>query len=709
MLRNLNLKAVYRTEEDNILEDFYLPALSVANSYDRAVGFFSAAMLSYAAKGLSAFVRNDGKMRLIIGCELEAEDEQAIREGYEVRDVAERVGVRIVRAIENVDDALFSRRLEALSWLVASGRLDIKVAMRKKGMYHEKIGIIRDAEGDAIVFQGSANESVSALVPDFNFESINVFPCWREELSPHFTPYLSGFEKLWENRSRNTIVVQFPDAARQKLLKIAQNCRVPTPELEIELASDGIASGREPGDGPRLPKVLSGGMFEMRAHQLESLRAWKSHAFQGILAHATGSGKTITAIYGAVRVFEATEALALGISVPYQNLADQWVAALQQFNIVPIRCYMAREVWQSQFSLRCTLFREGSTKFICFVVVNRTLCTPEFQEILQGIPGRALMWVGDECHHHGTLKLANALPQQARMRLGLSATPEHYVDSEATERLKDFYGDIVSQFTLEEAIKAKVITPYRYFVVAVDLTESEVDAYREISGRISKLAAMRQVGDVEICGDEQLKTLLAKRSRLLGTASGKVIALQRLLGQLDTFSFTLFYCGDGSTEDEDTGELLRHVDQVSSCVYERGVRCAHFTARETREERERLLDSFRLGQLDALVAIRCLDEGIDVPACRTAFLLASSRNPKQFIQRRGRILRRAEGKDCATIYDFLVRFPDDLFSADVYERQLVQAELKRVAEFARLATNAGEAVRDLLPLLKRCDLAHLLV
>ena len=201
MLRELNLKAVYRSESDNILKEFYIPALSTSVKYDRAVGFFSASMLSYAAQGLSAFINNGGQMRLIIGGALEPEDEQAMREGYELRILVEKFGQHIIHTIENTNDSIFYRRMELLSWLVASGSLEIKIAFRKKGMYHEKIGILTDAEGDKVVFQGAANETASALLPDYNFESINVFQCWRNEFQDHFMPYIVGFEKLWNNKS----------------------------------------------------------------------------------------------------------------------------------------------------------------------------------------------------------------------------------------------------------------------------------------------------------------------------------------------------------------------------------------------------------------------------------------------------------------------------------------------------------------------------
>lgn len=709
MLRDLRLKAVYRTDEDNILEDFYIPALSVAVSYQRAVGFFSAAMLSYAAQGLSAFVQNQGKMQLIVGGELDADDEDAMRKGYDARAISERLDLKVLQIVDSIADALCYRRLEALSWLIATGRLDIKIALRRRGMYHEKIGVIRDADGDAIVFQGSANETAFAILPDFNFESINVFPCWREEYSAHFTPYLRGFERLWDNQSPGTQVIDFPEASKRRLIKIAEKCRVPSPEVEITLANPTIALDGESGveAHPTVPSLLDGIPFAMRAHQLQALNSWKASSFRGIFAHATGSGKTIAAAYGAIRLFEATRRLALVISVPYQNLADQWVRVLSQFRISAIRAYGSRGEWYAQTSERLSLFLADAAPFLCIVVVNRTLQSDDFQRKLASIPGEHLMWVGDECHHHAGRGLASALPQHAQMRLGLSATPEHYVDDTATSRLKGYYGEIVSEFTLADALGAGVIAPYDYHVSAVSLNESETEAYLDLSRQISVVAG--RTGASEDSDDDRLRALLMRRARILGGAGEKLIVLRRLLEGRPPHPFALFYCGDGSTEDEDTGDAMRDIERVSELLYGLGWKCSRFTARESRDDREKLLSAFRIAALDALVAIRCLDEGIDVPACRTAYLLASSRNPKQFIQRRGRILRKSEGKNHATIFDFVVRLPPGKFDPSPLERRLVAGELARVAEFARLSRNSADSVRSLMPLLKEYDLAHALV
>lgn len=713
MLRDLGFRPVYRTDEDNLLEDFYIPALKASFRYDRAVGFFSAGMLSIAAQGLSALIENDGTMRLIIGGELDEPDFRAIEEGYELLNISARFGIQIARTIDNIEDALFQRRLEALSWLVGSGRLAIKIALKQRGMYHEKIGILTDKADDKVVFVGSANETVSALLPDFNFESINVFEYWRPELKPHCDPYMIGFEKLWANRAKRTHVIDFPEAAKEKLVKIAKRARVPSPAIETELwnqlRAQNEASELRPSSLPSIPHLFAGEPFQIFPHQRQALEAWRANQLTGILALATGAGKTVTSIYGAVRIFEATQRLFVVIAVPYQNLADQWIEVLRQFMITPVPCYANREVWFGRLSELVTLFQTGAVTFACAVVVNRTLQSPDFQSMLKQIPGDAMLWIGDECHHHASPGLIAALPVQARSRLGLSATPEHYLDVDGNNRLTKYYGPVIYSYGLAEALKDQVLTPYYYYPVLVELTDRETEQYEMLTARISVLAAQRGMTDLETASDTQLQLLLFQRARLLGAASNKLVKLDKILSTRDPQPLTLFYCGDGSVEDDDSDESIRQIDAVSPLLHDRGWRNAHFTSRESRDERRAILDHFRVGDIDALVAIRCLDEGIDIPACRLAFILASSRNPKQFIQRRGRILRKSPNKQFAEIYDFLVVSPEGAMQNSQLERNLFVSELKRVAEFARLATNAGDVAHELSPVLSKYDLQHHLV
>jgi superfamily II DNA or RNA helicase len=710
MLKSRSWKGVYRSDADNLLEDFYFPALMESVSYDRAVGFFSAAMLSYAAQGISALIENGGSMRLIFGGEIDAAEAEAIASGYEQKHLAEKLGKAILSQIDSLSDALANQRLAALSWLVANGHLDIKLALKRRGMYHEKIGIFGDAAGDSLIFQGSANETVYALLPDFNFESINVFPSWRPELTDHFQPYLDGFERLWRNQTKDTLVIDFPEAAKERLIKISiQSKRPPSVSVELDiwrkLTQPPPDEPTQASSLPTIPVSFRGAAFEVMSHQRAALNAWKSHDLQGILAMATGSGKTVTSIYGMVKLFEQTKRQFLIVAVPYQTLADQWVDELAIFNIFAIRCYESSAIWADRLSYSISAFEIGALNFCCCVVVNRTLESPAFQERLKRIPSSALAFIGDECHHHAAPGLNAALPTNARYRLGLSATPKHYFDDQRTDSLIKYYGPVVYEYGLSEALRDGVLTPYKYFVHFVDLSDAESEEYLDLTVKISKLAAGAKVDDLVDPADGQLKMLLFRRARLLGNAENKIVVLKELLEGLPVSAFHLFYCGDGSVENDDD-ELVRQVDLVSKALFDRGWNVSHFTSRESRDARRQILDNFKIGVIDGLVAIRCLDEGVDVPDCRVAYILASSRNPKQFIQRRGRILRRAANKESAVVHDFVVRLPDDGGGADSPSRRLLIAELGRVAEFGGLAMNRSDVYQTLKPTLIQYDLEH---
>ena len=717
MLRALQYRAVYKSDLDNILEDFYLPALSVASSYDRAVGYFSASTISYAAQALSSFVKHGGQIRLILGAFSDEADIEAVKQGYRQRELAEQLGAEMLGHIESVSDELFQNRFETLSWLVAHGRLEVKIALRERGMYHDKVGIVTDAAGDKIVFSGSANESTHALLPAFNYESINVFPSWRPELADYVAPHIQSFDRLWRNESPATAVLDIPTAVKERLIAVSRALTY-TPDPEIEAAIAARIRGKIQGTAstttskPREPKAINGQPFKMRPHQIEALEAWKAKGdFQGVFDLATGAGKTITAIHGIVKLSEKIDGLACVIAVPYQNLADQWIDILSAFNIYPVRCYVSRANWEDKLRMVIHELIMDSRKFAAAVVVNRTLKTTEFQECLRRIPGNRLLWIGDECHHHTSRAYEGFLPEQARYRMGLSATPEHYLDEERNERLSAFYGEVVFRYTLRQAIEDKVLTPYLYRPHLVELTLNEAENFINLSEQIGRLLA-RQGGDGGGLSP-QLTGLLLRRARLIGSAANKMTALRAALDGVKPTQHTLFYCGDGSVESdegEDDGQDhgQRQVEAVSTLLDRSGWDVSRFTSRESRKERDSILENFRLGIIDAMVAIRCLDEGIDVPACSTAYILASARDPRQFVQRRGRILRRSPGKTLAIIHDFIVVLPEPYVDESGHAKRLIKSELARVAEFSSLSDNRTDSYELLAPTLKRYDLEHLI-
>lgn len=724
MLRDVSVKGVYKSDQDNILEDFYFPALSIASTYDRAVGFFSGSTLSYAAQALSTFVSNGGKIRLILGAFSDARDIEAVKRGEQLKETAARLGQEFLEEIEQANDPLFAERFQTLAWLVAHGRMEIKIALRAHGMYHDKVGIITDADGDAFVFAGSANESAHALLPTHNYESIDVFPTWKPELAEYFQTHQESFERLWANKSRGTAVLDMPTAIREKLLDVAKSIvSPPDPEREAAIArrihDDLFAEDAGPRSmEPMLPETINGFPFEIRDHQREALNAWREKgAFVGIFDLATGAGKTITAVYGIVQMAKSIQGLTTVIAVPYQNLADQWCDILEQFNIHPVRCYVSRESWYDELQQTVHDIQLGARAFAAIVVVNRTLKNADFQDALSRIPGKQLLWIGDECHHHASESYESYLPETAAYRIGLSATPEHYLDEARNARLSAFYGNIVYTYSLAEAIEDEVLTPYDYFPTIVELTSQEATEFVDISNEVARLFAREAGAKTPSVG---LKALLMKRARIVGSAHNKIPALIDLLDGKRRQQHTLFYCGDGTVDlsldfddeddadSEDIGFAGRQIEVVSQVLDQKGWRVSRFTSREPRKERASILECFKIGLIDGMVAIKCLDEGIDVPACSTAYILASSRDPRQFIQRRGRILRRSPGKDAATIYDFIVVLPSGMHDESGHARKLIQAELRRVAEFSALARNSAATYGVLRSTLQEYDLEHLI-
>lgn len=715
MLKDLNIKEVYNSEDDNILEDFYIPVLQNAVSYDRAVGYFDAKVLTSAARGLASFVENDGYIRLIVGATLDEDEYKAISLGYSQREVLERLEIRFDRELKAYSDDLFLNQLNTLTWFIKNKKLDIKIALRKGGIYHEKVGIIRDKNTDFLVFQGSANETNNALTP-FNYESINVFKSWLPEFKGHIEPHVKKFETLWNDKARNTRVIDFTQIAKNLLTKKIGEPYKPSLGRELELWQHYVDSDYEAFDfkGPRVPEKIYGNKFELRDHQTNALNEWKNNNFRGLFELATGAGKTITAIYGAVKMFESRKKLLLVISVPYQALADQWVDNLRVFNINPILCYGGELRWHANLKEKLIDFQTGLTNFMSVVVVDATLSskTKTFYNLIdslgEGIKNHFL-FVGDECHHHGATVINKCLPENANLRIGLSATPDRGEDDqEGNDNLKNYYGATVAKYTLEDALRDDVLTPYDYHLIDVTLTPEECEKYIELSKKISRLYAASR-GNVD-GNNNALNILFNKRARLINGCKNKPIELKKLLSEMPPIFHSLFYCAEGKLDDSDLidedDEGLKQIELISKILHELNWKSSRFTADEDKLTREAILKNFKDKNIHSLVAMKCLDEGIDVPACSTAFILASSKKPRQFVQRRGRILRKSKGKEKAVIYDFFVTLPIDRVDDGGIERKLLISELARINEFSGLSLNKGDAYKKIEPYLIKNDLVH---
>ena len=687
MFKDLELNEEYRSDDADIIAEFYIPCLSRATLYRRAVGYFTSNSIHAAMRGIANFIENDGRMQLIASPQFSREDIDAIEKGY--RDKEELAHKRINESIpDKLPDGAGKTQWECLAWMVSTGKLDIKVALShtlvSAGIYHEKLGIFSDASGNYVAFSGSANETSGGLVS--NFETIDVFTSWRDPSRAQRK--LENFERLWSNKTKKVEIMEFPEACRNKILKL-------TPAFAPKPHPTGISQVARFS----LPKSIS-----LRDYQKAAVNNWLNARGRGVMQMATGAGKTITGL-SAAQVMHSNGNLDLLLIVcPYQHLVTQWAEECRGFGLSPILCFKSKNYWMPLVSKALASMDDTGKAPTTLIVTTSTFISEPFQSRLKHFPSKSMI-LADEVHNMGAGTIRKCLPDSITLRLGLSATPERWFDDEGTAALYEYFGPVLKPiFSLKDALDCKALCPYFYYPILVPLTEEEAREYLQLSKRIAQLSGRSE--DTE--GSSAAERLLIERARLVATAEGKQNALREIISKDPEFKNYLFYCGDGTIEGDD-GEMQRHVDSVVRLLSgEFNARVAKFTSENSMDERHQLLQSFAKEDLQGLVAIRCLDEGVDVPSTRTAVILASSTNPRQFIQRRGRILRQSPetGKKDAIIYDMVV-FPPESETLTNAERTLVRKELVRHAEFAMLAKNAAQAKQTLWPLKERFHLTDI--
>jgi len=442
--------------------------------------------------------------------------------------------------------------------------------------------------------------------------------------------------------------------------------------------------------------------IEPRPYQQQAIQQWVETGGKGTLHMATGTGKTITALLTAAQVADSLDqGLLLVVTVPYQHLVDQWAAELAAFDVDPVLAYQSRADWQPRLERELLEFNHGSRSLSVVVSTHRTLSMDPAQQTLQRANG-AVMIIADEVHHLGAEQMRRGLSKEFDFRLGLSATPERWYDEDGTRALRQYFGETVFEYGLSQAIESGSLCEYYYVPHIVELAAEEVEEYQRLTEKIGRLSASSS-DDVALEDNPALQQALFKRARLIGTARNKLDVLIDLLKQESEVSHTLVYCSDGSTS-VDPNEGERHVDATTKQIRaETDLTVKQFTARESQSEREELLSQFEDGDIDILTSIRCLDEGVDIPATKNAYVLASTSNPRQYVQRRGRILRTHPSKDFAVIHDFItvpsVNGLPAFLSGKEYEadRRLIENELERVSTFADAARNHPDADVDGIP------------
>ena len=686
-LKEVIIKKEYRSLLDNVAKEFYIPLLQKAVLYKRAVGFFSSSVLIEISKGILGLVKNAGKIQLIASPYLSDEDVEAIKNGYSRREIVRKAALRELKEPRN---AFQEERLNFLANLIADGILDVKIAItdtgNKIGMYHEKVGIIEDSEGNKVAFSGSMNESANALLA--NYETIDVYTSWSDD-KDRVESKEKAFDLIWNNNESNIKTIEFEDIGEDFIKRYKRN----TIDYKEYSINENDCDDIEEWKFFKVPDEV-----DFYDYQKDAIDAWIKNSCCGIYDMATGSGKTYTALGSITKLSQMlNEEIAVVIVAPYQHLVEQWVEDINNFNVNPIVAYSYRgQKWRQYFIDAVNAYNIGARKNFCIITTNATFASDDFQNILNKFK-KNFCFIVDEAHNFGATKLSSLLPKKARYRLALSATIERHRDEEGTVCLRKYFGKTCISFSLKDAINKGFLTSYYYHPIIVYLSPEELEDYNEITKKIIKMGGITKEN---LEKNKNLELLLIKRARIVAGCKSKVDKLLDVIKPFKDDSYILVYCGATKYDNEDISddEDIRQIDEVSNRLYgDLGMKVRKFTSSESKEERIEIKRMFATGrELQVITAIKCLDEGVNIPAIKTAFILASSTNPKEYIQRRGRVLRKFEGKEYAEIFDFItlprplsrVRFcsPDE----KSYDLSLVRKEFTRMIDFADTARNKFE-------------------
>ena len=703
--QELDIKKEYRSLLDSVAKDFYIPLLSQAVKYQRAVGFFSSSCLVEISKGISELAKNGGKIQLVASPYLSDEDVEAIKSGYAMRDQVVKEAIR--REMTEGKTPFEKARLNLLANLISDGVLDIKIAFTedsdRMGMYHEKMGIITDAKGNRVAFAGSMNESATAMT--LNYEAVDVFCSWKGE-EDRVIAKENAFTSIWNDTEPNIKIIDFPELKQEIIEKYKRS--VPDFEIDKKEYSSNIDTvlhtdlGTHTEYCPKFPE-----WFKLYDYQNEAITEWQKRNYRGIFDMATGTGKTYTGLAALTILSKNIDyKLAAIIVCPYQHLVEQWVEDILKFNIDPVIGYSdsSQKDWPKRLkdAIRDQKLKVRGKEFFCFICTNATFSSDYVQTQLAKIKSDILLMV-DEAHNFGAPYLSCLLYDNYKYRLALSATLDRHNDEEGTAKLYDFFGEKCIEYTLDRAIEEKKLTKYKYYPIVVTLTEEELEAYDNLSYEIGKCIMKGENGKMKL--SSRGEKLALKRSRIVAGAKNKLTMLEKVIQPYIHDKHILVYCGatKGLEQNQDRSDVdsedVRQIDAVTDLLGNKlGMEVSQFTSKESVEEREVLKREFSAGDtLKALIAIKCLDEGVNIPKIKTAFILASTTNPKEYIQRRGRVLRLAEGKEYAEIYDFVTLPYDTESVTSLTETQvkrnstLVKNELRRVEEFSRIAVNMVES------------------
>lgn len=686
-LKDLFLKYSYDSDFDDILNDFYIPVLSESVEYRRLAGYFTSNSLAIASRGMSNFILNGGEMKLICGAKLEKNDINIIKKAnLNPKKVIEESMLNDLRQLK---EGFVKDHVKALGWMIATNKLDIKIALPiedhkgylsgENALFHQKIGILTDFDGNMLSFSGSNNETLSGWKN--NIEEFKVFRNWDINENEYFKADFERFQKFWEGHGQKIDVIDLPLAIKNELIKMAPS----NPYLPTKKEND----------------------IKLWDYQNEAIKNWIKNNYKGIFEMATGTGKTFTALGCLKKICDNTNKICVIITCPYQHLAQQWHKEVYKFGLEFQNIIIAdgsNRFWKDNLVDSLIELSIGDIETLLILTTHRTFSSTFFIDIIKNYKEFQTFLIADEVHGLGAEISSNGLIEEYDKRLGLSATPKRWFDEVGTDEIYNYFGGVIFEFGLEKAINTinpatgtTYLTPYDYRPKFVCLNDEELDDYLDITKNIGYSYSISKNNQ---SNDRRLQSLIFKRANIIKNAVNKFSALEEILDEIDETKWLIIYCSNNQ------------IDRIMRILNKRRILGHRFTMEENTKseikykgdsEREYLIKKFAVGEYNCLVAMKCLDEGIDIPPARIAILMSSSGNPREYIQRIGRVIRKYEGKEKAIIYDLIALPPFKRIPSQVkdFERDILKKEQIRYEEIARTAANNIEALKLIFEVKKK--------
>lgn len=691
--KELKLEHSYDSDNYDLLNDFYIPVLSKSIEYNRIAGYFSSTSLAIAAKGIIGLIENGGTMNLIASPKLSKEDVSIINTAISQPETF--ITNKLILEIDQIENNLVKDHVYALGWMIANKKLTIKIAtvyddsgnlvdsetVNKMGIFHQKVGYLKDTDNNYLSFSGSINETCNGWLN--NIEEFKVFKGWKPIEEHYCKSDIEKFDSFWNNRAYKVKTVNLPIAVTNKLIEVAPN---DIHELETF---------------KKYKKSKSKNKITLFDYQKKAINNWIDNNYCGIFQMATGTGKTFTALGCLDSVSKLHRELITIIACPQNTLMLQWQKELNTFGISYDRCIIADST-NSKYkveladSLMDITLNEISKVII--LTTHATLSSTTFIEIIKKHKRYTkIMLIADEVHGLGSQKQSKGLIEEYDLKLGLSATPKRWHDEKGTDNLYQYFHDIVYEFSIKQALTTinpltnkTYLVKYRYIPIFVSLSEIELEEYMEKTKKIITLLNSKEKSEEDI-----LENLLFQRANIHKNAYAKYEALDKILNYLDEpIDDTLIFTSP------------EQIDNVMEKLRLRKIIAHRFTEKESTtpsgryggiSQREFIINKFKDKSYQALVAIKCMDEGIDIPSADTAILMASSTNPREYIQRIGRVIRQSPTKTEAVIYDIIIKPSTTKLHPSLrkLEKNLFQKELLRAEDIAINALNNSEAIQAL--------------